>query len=103
MICIYYMGFQNLWRIPFFNRLDHLRLLYFKKSGLKMCGRIFFLVFLEKLEENIFQCKCLKLYCTQYKFVHECLTLMSRITTVQVSDTTMLNSSNTAGSPKKIS
>ncbi len=33
----------------------------------------------------------------RYKFVHECFVMGNRITTVQVSDTTMLNSSNAAG------
>ncbi len=41
------------------------------------------------------------LYYTQYKLVHECFTLLNRITTVQVSDTTMLNSSTTVDIQKE--
>ncbi len=41
------------------------------------------------------------LYYTQYKFMHECVTLLNRITTVQVSDTTMLNSSTSVDTQKE--
>ncbi len=35
-----------------------------------------------------------------HKFVHKCLNMVNSITTAQVSDTTMFNSSNTAGIKK---
>ncbi len=42
----------------------------------------------------------LRLCYTQYTFVHGCLFRLNRIPTVQVSDTTMHNSSNTASLKK---